>query len=165
MGKRINKHICVLIYMCILQDTVPFGSVAQKGKNGHHYCWSGLPRFSLSLTDTQASSRYKLPLPFSKALIWAQAQPSCSICSGDMSRTMAPITSKMAKMTTPFHGDHVTNFSQNALNERFRYGLVLFYKVSEAYKLLKNTEYKCYFYPSEAWEGRLIWSDFFYMIW
>ena len=119
----------------------------KKGKKGLHHHWSGLPRFSLSLMNTQASSRYKLPFPFSRALIWAQAQPSSSICSGDMSRTMAPITSKMPKMTTPFHGDHVTDFSQNALDERFRYGLVLFYQVSEGYQPSRNTEYKCHFYP------------------
>ena len=54
--------------------------------------------------------------------------------------------SKMPK-TTPIHGYHVTNFSQNALDERFRYGSILYYNGSEGYKPLRNAEHECHLYP------------------
>ena len=59
-------------------------------------------RFLLLFDKSQASSGSINPFYASWASIWAQAQPSSSICLEDMSKTMAPIASKMQKKTTTF---------------------------------------------------------------
>ena len=59
-------------------------------------------RFLLLSDKSQASSGSINPFYDSRASIWAQAQPSSSICLEDMSKTMAPIASKMPKKTTTF---------------------------------------------------------------
>ena len=72
-----------------------------------HFCcfYSSTMYFAafLSLSDrSQVSSGYIEQFHFSRALIWAQAQPSSSIRSGDMTQTMASIAPKMPKKTTTF---------------------------------------------------------------
>ena len=59
-------------------------------------------RFLLLFDKSQASSGSINPFYTSKASIWAQAQLSSFICLEDMSKTMAPIASKMQKKTTTF---------------------------------------------------------------
>ena len=51
-------------------------------------------RFLLLFDKSQASSGSINPFYASWASIWAQAQPSSSICLEDMRKTMAPIASK-----------------------------------------------------------------------
>ena len=59
-------------------------------------------RFLLLSDKSQASSGSINPFYDSRASIWAQAQPSSSICSEVMTKTMASIAPKMTKMTTTF---------------------------------------------------------------
>ena len=70
-------------------------------KKGQKKLPPSLIRFAafLPLADrSQASSKYNHLFPSSRASIWAQAQLSSSICLQDISRTMAPIEGKRAKL-------------------------------------------------------------------
>ena len=72
----------------------------------------------------------------SGALIWAHTQPSSSICSRDMSKTMALLAPKTPKRPPPSQ-PIPTDFSQDVLNKRFSGDLFLFYKGIEGQELFE----------------------------
>ena len=73
----------------------------------------------------------------SGALIWAQMQPSSSICSRDMSKTKALLAPKTPKRPPPSQ-PIPTDFSQDVLNKRFSGDLFLFHKGIEGQELFEK---------------------------